>query len=51
MSLIGQMQDAREDGVGIPSGLILNDADGSCMIVVFTDAPLNAKNLDPKKEP
>jgi D-aminopeptidase len=25
---------------------ILNDADGSCMIVVFTDAPLNAKNLE-----
>ena len=25
---------------------ILNDADGSCMIVVITDAPLNARNLE-----
>lgn len=25
---------------------ILNDADGSCMIVVMTDAPLNARNLE-----
>jgi len=25
---------------------ILNDADGSCMIVVVTDAPLNARNLE-----
>jgi len=25
---------------------ILNDADGSCMIVVLTDAPLNARNLE-----
>jgi len=25
---------------------ILNDADGSCMIVIMTDAPLNARNLE-----
>jgi D-aminopeptidase len=25
---------------------ILNDADGSCMMVVITDAPLNARNLE-----